>query len=57
MQLQAEYQNLVSIIAKKDYETISKAIKVIKKILYPVKISNNEQVNKHIRQKLFEMGR
>ena len=35
IQLQAEYQDLVSTIATKDYETISKAVKALKKILYP----------------------
>ena len=35
IQLQAEYQDLVSIIAQKDYETISKAVKALKNILYP----------------------
>ncbi len=37
LQLQAEYQDLVTIIANKDYETISKAIKALKKILSPSK--------------------
>ena len=35
IELQAEYQNLVSIIAKEDYETIDKAVKALKKVLSP----------------------
>lgn len=35
IELQTEYQNLVSTIAKKDYETIAKAVKALKKVLSP----------------------
>lgn len=35
IELQAEYQNLVGIIAKKDYETLSKAVKALRKVLAP----------------------
>ncbi len=31
LELQSEYQSLVSIIANEDYETISKAVKALKK--------------------------
>ena len=37
LELQSEYQSLVSIIANEDYETISKAVKALKKILSPNK--------------------
>lgn len=37
LELQTEYQSLVNIIAKEDYETISKAVKALKKILSPNK--------------------
>lgn len=33
LELQSEYQSLVSRIANEDYETISKAVKALKKIL------------------------
>lgn len=33
LELQTEYQSLVNIIANEDYETISKAVKALKKIL------------------------
>ena len=37
LELQSEYQSLVSRIANEDYETISKAVKALKKILSPNK--------------------
>ena len=37
LELQTEYQSLVNIIANEDYETISKAVKALKKILSPNK--------------------
>lgn len=37
IELQAEYQNLVGTIANKDYETILKAVKALRKILSPSK--------------------
>lgn len=37
VELQAEYQNLVGIIAHKDTETITKAVQALKKILSPSK--------------------
>lgn len=33
LELQTEYQDLVSLIAKKDYDTIAKAIRALKKVL------------------------
>ena len=37
LELQSEYQSLVSRIANEDYETISKAVNALKKILSPNK--------------------
>lgn len=37
IELQTEYQNLVSIIAHKDTDTILKAVQALKKILTPAK--------------------
>lgn len=49
LELQSEYQSLVSRIAKEDYETISKAVKALKKILSPNKaVSVNKTKTKKI---------
>ena len=49
LELQNEYQSLVNIIAKEDYETISKAVKALKKILSPNKaVSPNKTKTKKI---------
>ena len=49
LELQSEYQSLVSIIANEDYETISKAVKALKKILSPNKaVSPNKTKAKKI---------
>lgn len=47
LELQSEYQSLVSRIANEDYETISKAVKALKKILSPNKaVSTNKKTKK-----------
>ena len=49
LELQNEYQSLVNIIANEDYETISKAVKALKKILSPNKaVSPNKTKTKKI---------
>ena len=49
LELQTEYQSLVNIIANEDYETISKAVKALKKILSPNKaVSPNKTKTKEI---------
>ena len=49
LELQTEYQSLVNIIANEDYETISKAVKALKKILSPNKtVSPNKAKTKKI---------
>lgn len=49
LELQTEYQSLVNIIANEDYETISKAVKALKKILSPNKAeSPNKTKTKEI---------
>lgn len=49
LELQSEYQSLVSRIANEDYETISKAVKALKKILSPNKaMSPNKTKTKKI---------
>ncbi len=49
LELQTEYQSLVNIIANQDYETISKAVKALKKILSPNKaVSPNKTKIKKI---------
>ena len=49
LELQSEYQSLVSRIANEDYETISKAVKALKKILSPNKaVSPNKTKTKKI---------
>ena len=49
LELQTEYQSLVNIIANEDYETISKAVKALKKILSPNKaVSPNKTKTKKI---------
>ena len=49
LELQSEYQSLVSRIANEDYETISKAVKALKKILSPNKaVSINKTKTKKI---------
>lgn len=49
LELQSEYQSLVSRIANEDYETISKAVKALKKILSPNKaVSINKSKTKKI---------
>ena len=47
LELQTEYQSLVNIIANEDYETISKAVKALKKIQSPNKaVSPNKTKTK-----------
>ena len=49
LELQSEYQSLVSRIANEDYETISKAVNALKKILSPNKaVSPNKIKTKKI---------
>jgi ethanolamine utilization protein EutP (predicted NTPase) len=49
LELQSEYQSLVSRIANEDYETISKAVNALKKILSPNKaVSTNKTKTKKI---------
>ena len=49
LELQSEYQSLVSRIANEDYETISKAVNALKKILSPNKaVSSNKTKTKKI---------
>ena len=49
LELQSEYQSLVSRIANEDYETISKAVNALKKILSPNKaVSINKTKTKKI---------
>ena len=49
LELQSEYQSLVSRIANEDYETISMAVKALKKILSPNKaVSINKSKTKKI---------
>lgn len=49
LELQSEYQSLVSRIANEDYETISKAVNALKKILSPNKaVSPNKTKTKKI---------
>ena len=49
LELQSEYQSLVSRIANEDYETISKAVNALKKILSPNKaMSPNKTKTKKI---------
>ena len=49
LELQSEYQSLVSRIANEDYETISKAVSALKKILSPNKaVSPNKTKTKKI---------
>ena len=49
LELQSEYQSLVSRIANEDYETISNTVKALKKILSPNKaVSVNKTKTKKI---------
>ena len=56
LELQTEYQSLVNIIANEDYETISKAVKALKKILSPNKaVSPNKTKTKKIDPRIAAM--
>ena len=48
LELQSEYQSLVSRIANEDLETISKAVKALKKILSPNKVVSPNKTKKRI---------
>lgn len=52
LELQSEYQSLVSRIANEDYETISKAVKALKKILSPNKAVSPNKTKKITRADL-----